>query len=838
MTISSETRTAGPFTGNGVTTAFPFTFKVFSTADVLVVQTDTDGVETTRTLTTHYTVALNADQDASPGGTVNTVAPLVDDYLLTLTSNVGNLQPVLITNLGGFYPSIINTALDKATILIQQLLNKINRSVKIPLSDGTAITTQLPTASLRANKALVFDTDGNVGVSVDNYTDQVAAVVASAAAAVAAAAASAASAADAAEQAEATITIPSESLILANHGTTARLLSYHLGDSLCPEDFGAAESYSALVDDTTFLDAALAACTTYGKILKMNRFYSTTGCLLETQGERGLTIQGNCGAAVKRGYPNETGFVPFTASQEYLVKTGSGTVDHTNLILQNVTFFGNDATITKAMLWLVVGSMCKASQVSFRRARGAGVYANKMEDFVWSDCQFTLLGNSDGLSAVTFGDLPPAGSIGSNACFFSKCRFEFIDGPFIGIDPAATTAWASSLFMNECKFEVGEITTSNDGPDATYGTNAGNYPCFDFRAGVGNRVSVKLQSPFISKADDALTVYAIGACDDFIVNDAFYSAANSATIDLFRIQDISGNAVLAQNVQFNRATARSFVQTDVNTISFTYINKSIAPIQFEYPVSSVYANSAMLVKQNPTRIMYASTYAYPSSVVAQAMVPDPDPASDPAISPGAVVKSVVGTSGSTMMRLSSTEGIKESVAGVGFVSQIGRKIKIRVRCKKAGNVADAALLVRSTIASVGTTAATITVANTTWEWKTVELDLALLGTDLRINAAGTNQADHTVYLDAVEVEYIDYLNKTETEDPTSLNDGVGTTLSFTVTGAAFGDFVLVAAPYDLQGITVTGYVSAADTVAVRVQNESGGIIDLASGSWKVRVIKG
>lgn len=34
----------------------------------------------------------------------------------------------------------------------------------------------------------------------------------------------------------------------------------------------------------------------------------------------------------------------------------------------------------------------------------------------------------------------------------------------------------------------------------------------------------------------------------------------------------------------------------------------------------------------------------------------------------------------------------------------------------------------------------------------------------------------------------------------------------------------------LQGIIVTAYVSAADTVSVRFQNESGGTLDLGSGT--------
>jgi len=75
-------------------------------------------------------------------------------------------------------------------------------------------------------------------------------------------------------------------------------------------------------------------------------------------------------------------------------------------------------------------------------------------------------------------------------------------------------------------------------------------------------------------------------------------------------------------------------------------------------------------------------------------------------------------------------------------------------------------------------------------------------------------------------------------NPGNLADGAGETSSgITVTGAAFGDYVMAAAPYDLQGITATAYVSASDTVKIRLQNESGGAIDLASGTWTVRVRK-
>jgi hypothetical protein len=77
-----------------------------------------------------------------------------------------------------------------------------------------------------------------------------------------------------------------------------------------------------------------------------------------------------------------------------------------------------------------------------------------------------------------------------------------------------------------------------------------------------------------------------------------------------------------------------------------------------------------------------------------------------------------------------------------------------------------------------------------------------------------------------------------TWNPGNLVDGAGeTSPSFTVTGAALGDFARAAAPYDLQGVTCNAYVDAANSVKVRLQNETGGAVDLASGTWKIRVEK-
>ena len=77
-----------------------------------------------------------------------------------------------------------------------------------------------------------------------------------------------------------------------------------------------------------------------------------------------------------------------------------------------------------------------------------------------------------------------------------------------------------------------------------------------------------------------------------------------------------------------------------------------------------------------------------------------------------------------------------------------------------------------------------------------------------------------------------------TLDAGSLVDGAGETDDVTVPGVALGDMVIGASlGVDLEGLTVTGYVSAANTVKFRIQNESTATVNLASATMKIVVVR-
>ena len=79
---------------------------------------------------------------------------------------------------------------------------------------------------------------------------------------------------------------------------------------------------------------------------------------------------------------------------------------------------------------------------------------------------------------------------------------------------------------------------------------------------------------------------------------------------------------------------------------------------------------------------------------------------------------------------------------------------------------------------------------------------------------------------------------TATLDAGSLVNGAGETDDVTVAGVALGDMVIGASlGVDLVGLTVTGYVSAANTVKFRIQNESEATVNLDSAKLRIVIVR-
>lgn len=179
MTIPSTPRKAGPLLGNGVTTSFPFAFKVFAAADLKVVTADSTGAETVLVLNTDFSVTLNANQDTSPGGTITyplSGAPLPSGSRITAVGNLNYDQPLDLPTGGNFSPTALENQLDRATMQVQQLKEEVDRSAKMPVSYSTEDMEQF-TAGVIAladsvdDIATVAGSIGAVNAVADNMDD-------------------------------------------------------------------------------------------------------------------------------------------------------------------------------------------------------------------------------------------------------------------------------------------------------------------------------------------------------------------------------------------------------------------------------------------------------------------------------------------------------------------------------------------------------------------------------------------------------------------------------------------------------------------------------------------
>lgn len=132
--LDDVSRRAGPYQGG--TRYFSFDFKVFQETDVAVmVSSDGAAGETALVYGTDYSVELNADQDATPGGLVVLTSALESTKVLAIVSAIPYTQPTQLTNYSRFPPEILNKSLDRLEAQIQQLKEELSRAVTVDATD-------------------------------------------------------------------------------------------------------------------------------------------------------------------------------------------------------------------------------------------------------------------------------------------------------------------------------------------------------------------------------------------------------------------------------------------------------------------------------------------------------------------------------------------------------------------------------------------------------------------------------------------------------------------------------------------------------------------------------
>lgn len=137
MTVSSTLNRA-QFNCDGTTVSFPFTFKILEASDVQVYLTDPAGTSELLVLNVDYEIEL---ADPPPGGTLSFLGDLLDEppetgYTLTLLRFMPRTQEVDFRNGDSLDEENIEGMGDKLTMIVQDLDEKVGRSVILPPDSG------------------------------------------------------------------------------------------------------------------------------------------------------------------------------------------------------------------------------------------------------------------------------------------------------------------------------------------------------------------------------------------------------------------------------------------------------------------------------------------------------------------------------------------------------------------------------------------------------------------------------------------------------------------------------------------------------------------------------
>ena len=170
MTISSTT-VRNSYSGDNSTTTFSYTFKIFADSDIQVIIRSANGTETTKTITTHYTVTGAGN---SGGGSVIFTSGNIPTSTQTvvLRRNIPQTQAIDYIANDPFPAESHEEGLDRATMAIQQLQEEVTRSLKLSKTNTMTSTEFTVGASDRANKILAFDTNGELSVTQELGTNR------------------------------------------------------------------------------------------------------------------------------------------------------------------------------------------------------------------------------------------------------------------------------------------------------------------------------------------------------------------------------------------------------------------------------------------------------------------------------------------------------------------------------------------------------------------------------------------------------------------------------------------------------------------------------------------
>jgi hypothetical protein len=529
MTISTTTVRIA-YDGDNVTTTFAVPFPFFAASELEVIERNVAlGTETPKVLGTHYTVA--GGDGAS--GTVTASAPPSSAVQWVVRRKTARTQTTDYTPNDPFPAETHEKALDRLTMIGQELGEESDRAMTFPKTDAIGLSPTLPASVARAGRVLAFDGTGVPTVStktlvqLESEADNAAASAVTAASSASAASSSAASATTSATSAATSATAANMSAVVAAAVAEKNVKSYGaVGDGV--------------TDDTAAFTAAIAAAAGGALVVPEGAFIVSKLTL-----NNPIEIKIRSGGTIKQK-ANTNGHIFTVTSSDVTIRGGTLDGNKANQTTGNVAIqsTGNDRILIDGVTiqntnaegtYLVDGDdlevrNCRGlatvgtafqffcTTKSVRRNKAVNCKIDRSDNAAYNGGCVKMTNNSGG---TTFGFIEPS---------IDGCDGRMHTAP-TGTGVVPFEIWAGSLLANHspqilnCRAEGGGIQFSINGGIAGQIANCNGYS-------VGGLCSHELADCVNSVINGGMSDGASHGSHGAMINDSTATSTGNAIIGL------------------------------------------------------------------------------------------------------------------------------------------------------------------------------------------------------------------------------------------------------------------------------------------------------------------
>jgi hypothetical protein len=371
----TATERKAQFTGNTGLGPFAFTFNILTNSDIRVIKNST-----VLTLTSEYTVTTNVDGTGSVTltGSGNGTA-LVSADILTI---IGNRQLARTSDYvqgGNLFAEALNEDLDSIVIMMQQLDEKVSRTMRIDAGDiGENLL--LPSKASRLNRVLQFNAStgdpeaGPTAADVANAQTNATNAAASASAAASSASAASGSASSASGSASAAASSASAAQTAQTNAETAET------NAETAETNAAASASAASTSETNAASSASAASTSASNAATSETNASNSASAAATSASNASTSETNAANSASAASGSATSAANSAAAaaasfdsfdDRYLgTKASDPTLDNDgNALVSGALYFNSDSKRS-------CGSMTEPTWIAASSAGGVSLLSS------------------------------------------------------------------------------------------------------------------------------------------------------------------------------------------------------------------------------------------------------------------------------------------------------------------------------------------------------------------------------------------------------------------------------------------------------------------------------